>query len=212
MTPGHRAFAAAVLAAAMICGCNGQGWFGGKENDLSAELEQTQEANRRLSEENTRLKSLAEEKAQQIQTLQALGDKRLDKIYHVAKIELGRYTGGIDTDQKPGHDAVKVYLQPVDADGSTIKAAGSVKVQLYDLAAEPKANLVGEYAWDVDEARKHWASGFMTNYYSFICPWKSSPPEHDEITVRVEFVDYLTGKTFTAQKACKLELPEKEGS
>ena len=58
-----------------------------------------------------------------------------------------------------------------------------------------------------------WAfSGFMTNYYSFICPWKSSPPAHEEITVRVEFVDYLTGKSFTAQKTCKLQLPSNGSS
>ena len=32
-------------------------------------------------------------------------------------------------------------------------------------------------------------------------------PKPPDVTVRVTFIDYLTGKTFTAQKVCRIDLP-----
>lgn len=162
-------------------------------------------------EENTKLKSdirdrqmelLARQK--QIQTLQGLGEKRMENLFHVTGITLGKYTAGVDLDDKPGQDGIRVYLTPIDRDGHAIKAAGAVKIQLFDLAA--KENLVSEYDFPVEKISERWAAGFMTYHYRFDCPWPA-PPEHDEITVRVEFTDYLTGKTFTAQKVCTVRLP-----
>jgi len=179
------------------------------KDDLDATNEKLLQAERQLDDlrrDNADLSDELAAKRKQIDSLMKLGDKRLEAIFHVVRIELGRYTGGFDSDGKPGQDAIKVYLDPIDADGSTIKAAGDVTIQLYDLAADPKANLLGEYHWSVAEISKQWSSGFVAYHYSFVCPFKS-PPAHDEITIRVEFVDYLTGKTFTAQKAVKVELP-----
>ena len=100
-----------------------------------------------------------------------------------------------------------MYVKPIDQHGSVLKAAGQVTIELYDLAANPNENLIGKYEWTVDETAKRWFSGFVSYHYTFECPWPSSPPKHRQITVRVSFVDYLTGKTFTAQKLCKVNLP-----
>ena len=35
----------------------------------------------------------------------------------------------------------------------------------------------------------------------------TSPPAHPELTLQVEFLDALTGRTFRAQKAITVELP-----
>ncbi len=142
----------------------------------------------------------------QIQTLQGLGEKRLGLLFCVTDIKLGKYTAGVDLDDRPGHDGVRVYLTPIDADGHAIKAAGAVKIQLFDLAAKTGENLVSACDFPVDKIAERWSAGFMTYHYRFECRWKT-PPKHDEITVRVEFTDYLTGKTFTAQKVCKIRLP-----
>ncbi len=169
---------------------------------------------RSYQEENTKLKSdirdmqmelLARQK--QIQTLQGLGEKRMENLFHVTEIKLGKYTAGVDLDDKPGQDGIRVYLTPIDRDGHAIKAAGAVKIQLFDLAA--KENLVAEYDFPVEKISERWAAGFMTYHYRFDCHW-ATPPEHEEITVRAEFTDYLTGKTFTAQKVCKVRLPASE--
>ena len=139
----------------------------------------------------------------QIQTLQGLGEKRLELLFHVTGVKLGKYTAGVDLDGKGSHDGIRVYLTPIDRDGHAIKAAGAVKIQLFDLAA--KENLVGTFDFPVEKISERWTAGFMTYHYRFDCPWPA-PPKHSEITVRAEFTDYLTGKTFTAQKVCKVKL------
>ena len=143
----------------------------------------------------------------QVETLQGLGDKRLDLIYHVASIKLGRYTGGYDADGKPGDDGVRVFLEPLDADLHPLKAAGAATVQVFDLAAAPEKHLLHQCSFDVDQLRGHWYGAFLSYHYRLDCPWPSGPPDHREITIRVTFTDYLTGKTFTAQKAVQVNLP-----
>ncbi|MGB2821663.1 MAG: hypothetical protein WBF17_11820, partial [Phycisphaerae bacterium] len=145
----------------------------------------------------------------QVENLLALGEKRLEKLYLVQRIRLGSATGGINLDEDPAHDGVKVFLEPIDQHGSVIKAPGEVTIQLYDLAAPEKENLLGEYRFGLDETAGHWSSGFLAYHYSFVCRWKSAPPGHEEVTVRVEFLDYLTGRKHTAQKLCKVALAPK---
>ncbi|MCD4823112.1 MAG: hypothetical protein K8S55_00760 [Phycisphaerae bacterium] len=191
-------------------------------NERELELEKQRDVARKQVKELTgEVENLSARLATQdehVKTLQALGgEKRMATLFTVDKIELGRYTGGIDTDKKPGDDAIKIFLLPEDADGSTLKAAGSVKIQLFDLAqpegkgkgkGEGKNKLFAEYTYPVKDIAKHWHGGMLTYHYSFLCGWEK-PPAHADITVRVEFTDYLTGKTFTAQKLCKIKLPPK---
>jgi hypothetical protein len=171
------------------------------------ELEGLREKSRVLAEENQKLRTQLAGQEKQIRTLQSLGPKRLEKLYYVERIRLGRYTGAVDLDDKPGDDAVKVLLEPIDQHADAIKAPGEALVQLYDLAEPPGKNLLGEYRWNVEQLAKTWAGGFLSYHYGLECPWKSTPPQHEEVTVRVEFTEYLTGRTFTAQKVCKVNLP-----
>ena len=168
---------------------------------------QAEKTIRQLQEANQQLQVQTDQQQQQITTLQNLGEKRLDLLFVPTRIDLGRYTGGIDTNDLPGDDAIKVYLEPIDQTGDSIKAAGEVTVQLYDLAADSSKNLLGEYQWSPEEIGSCWKGGLMSRYFALVCPWKETPT-HDEITVRVVFTDYLTGKTFSAQKTCKISLPE----
>ena len=178
---------------------------------LRKELIEARREINRLEKVNKSLRSLAAERQEQVEKLQMLGPKRMEMLFHVERIELGRYTGGVDRDGRPGDDSIRIFLRPIDQDGSVLKAAGEATVELYDLAAAPGEKLVGKRSWSVGELRKQWASGFISYHYSLECPWAAGPPAHDEITVRVTFVDYLTGKTFTAQKLCKIELPGEDG-
>jgi len=173
-------------------------------------LKQRDEARRQvaeLREANARLRQAIAGKDEQIATLQALGPKRVEKLFTVERLRLGRFTGGVDLDGDGCDDGVRVYLQPIDARGGAIKAAGDVMIRLYDLAEPSCKSLIGEYHWGVDQIGEAWTAGFLSSHYSLTCPWQSGPPAHDEITVRVEFIDYLTGKTFTAQKVLKVACP-----
>ena len=183
-----------LLAALVNAGCQQQ---------TLRQSDQTRKDLQKLRDENRALQQTLTDQQQQIRLLQALGEKRLETLFTVQRIELGRYTGGANFDDIAGDDGIKVFLKPIDQHGSVIKAPGSVQIQLFDLAKPD--NLIGLYEWSAETIAEHWSSGFMAYHYSFECPWKADPPSHNEITVRVQFTDYLTGKTFTAQKLCRIK-------
>ena len=142
-------------------------------------------------------------KDEQISTLSKLGPERLEVLFAVEKIELGRYTGGTNLDEKGGDDGVRVYMIPKDQAGRTVTAVGSVEIDVFDLARKEESLLMS-YSFTAAEAKEHWQSGGLANHYSFTCPWKDREPLGDEITIRVKFVDYLSGRSFTATKQCSI--------
>ena len=177
-----------------------------KIDKLTADLESARAETKVARQAVSDTRSELARKQKRIDTLVGLGPDRLKKLYYTTGIKLGQYTGGADLNGQAGDDGIKVFLRPIDTNGDTIKAAGSVTVQLYDLAQPADKTLIGEYKWSVDEVAKAFSGGFLTYHFSFTCPWKSGPPKHDGITVRVEFIDYLTGKTLSVQKLCKVDL------
>ena len=160
----------------------------------------------RLRTSNEQLQKQLLQRDEQIVALQKLGDKRLGLLYTVQRIALASGTGGANTDDKPGDEAVKVNVAPIDQYGSVLKAAGSVKVQVFDLAATQAGNLLAECDYDPNAAAKNWASGLFSSYYAFTLPLPA-PPAHRELTVRAEFTEYLTGKTFITQQVIRVALP-----
>jgi len=207
-TRGSLALVTVVVVSAALPGCRGFDVFqqDKKIKQLEADLASAREDLDQAGKDTAAARTELAEKQKQIDTLIKLGPDRLKKLFHVETIKLGRYTGGADFDGQAGDDGIKVFLRPIDSNGDTIKAAGSVTVQLYDLAQPADETLIGEYKWSVDEVAKAFSGGFMTYQFTFKCPWKPGPPKHKEITVRVEFTDYLTGKHFRAQKLCKVDL------
>jgi hypothetical protein len=193
----------AALLAAACCGCADQAAI----DPAAAERDEALEEARKLRRELEHVRARLAKREEQVENLLALGDKRLEKLYVVQRVRLGSATGGIDLDKRPGHDGVKVFLEPIDQHGSVIKVPGEVRIQLFELAAPEKENLLAEYRFGLDETAKHWSSGFLAYHYSFVCRWKSAPPRHEGVTVRAEFLDYLTGNKHTAQKLCKVALP-----
>ena len=199
----HRRVAlAATLLAGVLAGCGGVALG----VDCRETLHEAQEANDRLRRDlDACRKDLAARDAR-IETLLALGDRRLEKLFRVESVKLGRYTGGLDVDGEPGDEGVRVLLQPVDRQGSTLKATGDVTIELYDLAADADRR-IGQYHFPVEEIGEHWSQGFGGGQFSFDCLWQGPPPTCDTLTVRAVFVDYLTGRTLTAQEAVEVSPP-----
>ena len=192
-----------LLAALCGAGCDLQVELA-KAND---QLRASREENEKLKADQLAVQQVVADQQKLIQTLRGLGEKRLELLFHVTAIKLGRYTGGLDVYGEGGDDGVRVYLRPVDRDGHALKAAGDVRIRLFDLAAKPAESLLGEYEFPVEAAAKQWQAGFITYHYRFDCRWKSRRPKNPEVTVRASFTDYLTGKTFTAQKVCTVKPP-----
>jgi hypothetical protein len=103
-----------------------------------------------------------------------------------------------------------LFIQPIDADQHVVKCAGSLKVQLYDLANADGEQLIFEDSYDLATTRSLWYGRLWTHHFTIRCPWPADrPPEHQEITARVVFTDLLTGKSLVAQEVYKVTLPVK---
>jgi len=180
-----------------------------RELELKKQLNLSQSKNTKLRRQVEQLTGQLVTGNRLIKSLRKLGPKRLDLLFTVEKITLGRHTGGIDTNDQPGDDAIKVYVSPVDQDGSDLKAAGAIEIKLYDLAKpDGNNNLIAKFSYDVSEVSKLWSSGLFSYHYRLTCPWPNGKyPKNPDITVQVRFTDYLTGKIHVAQKLCRIKLP-----
>jgi hypothetical protein len=178
-------------------------------NKLRAEnlalQEQIDTLKRDRDADRARIKALE----RQMTPVPTLPQERLDKLVTVYGIKLRRLTGGDDWDaNKPGGDGLKVVLQPVDRSGEKLKAAGSVVIDAFDLAAvDPK---VGHWEFDAEQTAGRWYGALLYSYV-FKCPWQKNVPSHEDVTVRVTFTDELTGRQFTEQQVCKVKLPSGGG-
>lgn len=219
MAPGDRqhgtagrwsgAFAPAALAVCLLClslvqcSCtNSDARF----VTLTDDLVKCRTDNDRLTKENSDLQQAKGELDKQVATLSSLGQgKRLEWLFYPKAVDIGRESAGIDYDNTGSDSGIRVYLNPIDKDGSIIKAAGSVRIEFFDLSL-PGDNRIASYDFPVESVGKQWESGFITYHYRFDCKWQHGRPAHPDITVVATFVDYLTGKTFTSQKVVTVRL------
>jgi len=140
-----------------------------------------------------------------------LPQERIEQLFTVHGIQLGRLTGGADIDRdKPGDEAVKVYVVPTDRDGQPLKAAGSFVVELFDLNREQEQRL-GHWEFPVEDARKNWHGQALLYTYVLTCPWQVVP-EHAELTLKVKFVDALTQREFEQQRTITVQVSASSSS
>lgn len=140
----------------------------------------------------------------QVETLHGWGaDKPVD-LFAPVTIEILSRSGGYDDDGAPGDDGVVVYVRPRDADGHAVKVPGAIRIELTDASVLGAQRSVGVYDFDgPSELRSMWYAAFGTDHYTARCPFFPGvdPPAGPEVTVNVQFRDYLTGATLSATKA-----------
>ena len=174
-----------------------------RENQrLEAELETRDD---RISTLQSQLRGLNEK----LQVARGISDDDLKYLFTPERVTIMPLTGGENYDDKPGHDGMTVYLQPLDAVGDVLKVAGSIRIELFDLAMGDGRTLVDRAEVPISEAQKHWFGDLWTYHYTVKVPWlKDNPPQHEEITIRATFTDYLSQRVMMAQAVRKVELPE----
>ncbi len=127
-----------------------------------------------------------------------LGPERLDQLVTTHGIKIGALTGGDNPDSTQAADTqLKVYVVPIDGDGTPIKAAGSFIVEVFDLG-DPKFPLIGTWKFDEAHSKDLFYSQLGLYTYVLTCPWQKIPM-HPNLTVRVKFDDALTGREFAGQ-------------
>ena len=150
----------------------------------------------RLQAENTQLK-------QQVNALSGLDVSDKQKAMPVVeKFTLTKRTGFVDKNSDGISDTLVVYVQPFDRDDDAIKAPGQLTATLWNLELTEAPALM--YTWDFppDQLSGQWSHAFTTNYYKLTLPVepdKFHPGK--EYTLKVNFTDYISGRTFDTQKA-----------
>ncbi len=171
-------------------------------DQLTQDKTQLQEQVEQSETENKQLKG-------QVQVLSGLPeDVRLENLYDLERVKIGRYTNFFDKDKDGKKEKLIVYLQPIDAEGDTVKASGAVDVQLWDLNKADGEALLGEWHVTPGELKELWFATLVTINYrlTFDVADKIESPE-EQLTVKVTFTDYLTGKVFKEQKVIKPQSP-----
>ncbi len=139
-------------------------------------------------------------------TVPVLPHDRVSRLFTAHGLKLGKLTGGGDLDRgKPGDEGLQIYLVPIDQEGDEIKAAGSFVFEAFDLAKGGEVRL-GRWEIPTAQASKKWLGNALQYGYIFELPWQTVPSA-EEVTIRTTFTDELTGRTFTAQKPVRVDLP-----
>ncbi len=159
--------------------------------DLQKQLEQART-------ENDRLKK-------QVSTLSGLPvDKRADAVYHLQAVKIGRFTNLFDKDKNGTKETLIVYVQPIDETGDSIKAAGAVDVQLWDLNKKESEALLAQWRAEPNEIKELWFDSIVASSYRLTFDVSAVVEKaENELTVKIAFTDYLSGRTFTDQKAVR---------
>jgi len=189
--------AGSMTAILLLAGCGGGNmekalWnqvddLGQQRNDLEARIAQLEKENEGLRE--------------RVEALSRIDPKeRSDALSGLSKVEIGQRSGLFDKDGDGKIEALVVYVTCTDEAGDVVKAPGRVHVQLWDLnAPQDQARLA---TWTVEPAdlKTRWASTFMTYYYRLEFPVADLVEGRSgDLTLRVDFTDYATGRVFHQQ-------------
>ena len=198
-----RSMTCVLVVAVAGCGSPGQRARLVKENQALREKNKTLE--HRLAQRDGTVTLLHK----QIRDLQGFGPDRPVDIFAPVKAEIVSRSGGADYDREPGDDGVTVYLRLLDADGDAVKVPGRITVQILDNTDLSAPRVLGVFQFDsVDRLRKAWYGKFGTQHYSLKCPFPYGGKPPRRVDVKVEFVDYLTGRTLAANKELAISFAE----
>jgi hypothetical protein len=161
-----------------------------EQMELKTQVEQLQKENEGLKQQNETLAKLP-------------GDKRAEAIYKLQRIEIGRYTNVYREDTNKPNETLVVYVQTIDETGDAIKAAGKAEIQLWDLGKPESQAKIGQWTTEPNELKTMWFDSIASTGYRFKCDLPTGVKKGQELTVRITFTDYLSGRVFNEQKTIK---------
>jgi hypothetical protein len=192
-----------LLALVFAAGCENTNAPG--KATLSKQVEQLSKEKAELASRLEQSQAENEGLKKQMEVLAGLpGDKKAEAIYRLKAVKIGRYTNLYDEDKNGTKETLIVYVQPVDETGDTIKAAGAVEVQLWDLNKPSAEALLNKWSIGPEELKKLWFDSIFLTGYRLKYDVSSEVKNFNKpLTVKVAFTDYLSGRTFTEQKTIK---------
>jgi hypothetical protein len=196
-------FGLAALAVGLVSGCDGTASDAHRVTEIQELRSEIERQQRQLTSKDEQIR----DQDRIIQELRDLGGERsLNRLVHVSRVELGSLSGGHDEDGDGVDESVRLYLRLRDQDGDLVKVAGSAHVRLFDLANPEGSQLVGEVELDPDQLRQTWHGRFLTYHYTITLPWAGGADRaaHPSITIHVRFTGLLTGRTCETQEVVEV--------
>jgi hypothetical protein len=142
-------------------------------------------------------------------TTTALSPEQLENVVSTHGLKFGELTGGDNPDPTANVDSeLKVYVVPLDGEGTPIKAAGAFTVQAFNLG-NPVKPLIGTWTFEPGQVRKLFYNQLLLYTYVLSCPWQTQTVTAD-LTIRVTFDDTLTGREFLGQIQTKVRIADKK--
>jgi len=195
------AFCILIFVFLSVAGCQNEQ----QKESTAARIEQLTQEKAQLQEQIEQARSENERLKEQVRVLSGLPEEvKLENTRRLKSLKVGRFTGFYDKDKDGKKEKLIVYIEPMDEEGDRIKAGGTVDVQLWDLNKSQDDALLGQWHVTSDELRKAWFDTLLSTNYRCVFDITGKVEDFTKpLTVKVTFTDYLTGRTFTDQRAIK---------
>lgn len=194
---------ACVLPVIAIAGCRSPSKANIELRRQNADLrQQVDQLEQRSADQRLTIQTLESQRS----TVPVLPGERLEQLFVVNDIRLGRLSGGGDTDlDTPGDEILRVVAAPVDAEGHTLKAAGRFVIEIFEIGDEPRR--IGKWDLEDSETRHRWIDSGLVYGYLFELPWQQ-PPTAERLILRVQFEDALTQRIVRTERIVEVNPPQ----
>ena len=196
------AFGFLIFTFCLVAGCQSAD----KKASLVEQIGQLTQEKTQLQGQVEQSKTENEQLKEQIQVLSGLPEEvKLEKLYRLNSVKIGRYSGFYDDKDKDGkYERLIVYVQPIDEEGDKIKVTGTVDVELWNLNKAGDEALLGRWHVTPNELRKLWSATLLTINYRLVFDVAGKVHDFKDIMVaQVTFTDYLRGRVFKDQRIIK---------
>lgn len=182
------------LCVLALAGCRGLGKPDARADALEAELRTRERELIETRAERDRLKQLSDLYQRSAPT--PPGAWTGGPVFHpgteaptlpVRQIELGRGTGGVDDDGRPGDESFMAVVIPRDDDGTAVKVPAKLTVLAYEVTTQGIKTPIGKWEVGPDQLRRTWRSGLLSSGYFVPLQWDKAPCT-DRVRIAVRFV------------------------
>ena len=191
------------MLAVLTAFCFSVGCGGSSNHTLWEKIHELQAQKNELESRSEKLEAENQQLVEQCHALDSIDRTiRLSALDRLDRIEIGSRSGLTDENRDGLLDTLAVHLVPIDQAEDTVKVPGQVHISLWHLNPSAEEYLAGEWTVSAEQLKTLWGHSLLGRYYrlKFDLP-EGLPNQTEDLTVKVTFTDYLTGKTVKAQKA-----------
>lgn len=114
--------------------------------------------------------------------------EQVENSFRVTAIEIVQLlSGGLDRDNHPGDELLTLLVAPQDRLGETLRAAGSLSVEVFDFSLDGEQRQLGRWTFTDGELSDLWHNGLIGRGYRLVQRW-DTVPSSNEVSVHVRLV------------------------